>query len=205
MAASPPSKSHAKRKCLHCGELFLPDPRNRHHQRFCAKPACRQHSKAHSQRLWLQKPENRDYFRGPENSARVRRWRAGHPDYSRRSPAEPAKEVVTPPVALQDVCPPQEPVAPPLAPLEPPLALLVPPDVFPALQDLCLSQPAVLVGLIATLTGSALQEDIAAVTRVLLRKGRDILGPHSGGAPPPSAHDQTPALSAATAARAAPV
>ena len=37
-------------------------------------------------------------------------------------------------------------------------------------------QPAVMVGLISTMTGSALQEDIAATTRALLRKGQDILG-----------------------------
>jgi hypothetical protein len=36
-------------------------------------------------------------------------------------------------------------------------------------------QPAVMVGLISMMTGSALQEDIAATTRALLSKGRDIL------------------------------
>jgi hypothetical protein len=37
-------------------------------------------------------------------------------------------------------------------------------------------QPAVMVGLISMMTGSALQEDIAAATRALLSKGQDILG-----------------------------
>jgi hypothetical protein len=37
-------------------------------------------------------------------------------------------------------------------------------------------QPAVMVGLISMMTGSALQEDIAVTTRALLSKGRDILG-----------------------------
>ena len=37
-------------------------------------------------------------------------------------------------------------------------------------------QPAVMVGLISMMTGSALQEDIAATTRALLSKGQDILG-----------------------------
>jgi hypothetical protein len=32
------------------------------------------------------------------------------------------------------------------------------------------------VGLISMMTGSALQEDIAATTRALLSKGQDILG-----------------------------
>jgi hypothetical protein len=45
-----------------------------------------------------------------------------------------------------------------------------------ALQDVCVMQPALLVGLISTMTGSALQEDIATAARLLLRKGQDILG-----------------------------
>jgi hypothetical protein len=36
-------------------------------------------------------------------------------------------------------------------------------------------QPAVVVGLISMMTGGALQEDIVATARVLVRKGRDIL------------------------------
>ena len=36
-------------------------------------------------------------------------------------------------------------------------------------------QPAVFVGLISMMTGSALQEDIVSTVGVLVRKGRDIL------------------------------
>ena len=61
-----------RRKCLNCSALFRPDPRNLRHQRYCSRPECRQASKAASQRRWLAKPANRDYFRGPENVARVR-------------------------------------------------------------------------------------------------------------------------------------
>jgi hypothetical protein len=32
----------------------------------------------------LQKPENQDYFRGPQHVARVQAWRAVNPDYPRR-------------------------------------------------------------------------------------------------------------------------
>ena len=49
------------------------------------------------------------------------------------------------------------------------------PEVSDALQEVLLMQPAVMVGLISTMSGSALQEDIAATTRALLRKGQDIL------------------------------
>ncbi|SAL07534.1 hypothetical protein AWB78_08619 [Caballeronia calidae] len=53
-----------RRKCLNCGTWFVPDARNVRHQRYCSEAACRQASKAASQRQWLAKPENRDYFRG---------------------------------------------------------------------------------------------------------------------------------------------
>jgi hypothetical protein len=82
---------------LHCGELFHPDARNAHHQRYCAKDACRRASKAASQRRWLAKAANRDYFRGPTNVERVRAWREAHPDYGRRRRAQSG-------VPLQDVC-----------------------------------------------------------------------------------------------------
>lgn len=45
-----------------------------------------------------------------------------------------------------------------------------------ALQDVIAAQPFVLIGLIANLTGSALQEDIAESSRRLLRLGQDIIG-----------------------------
>jgi hypothetical protein len=62
-----------------------------------------------------------------------------------------------------------------------------------ALQDVFFLQPAVVVGLIAQLTGCALQDDIAITARRLQQLGRDILGGsthHQGGIP----HAQTPHL-----------
>ena len=73
-----------RRKCRDCGRLFRPDPRNLRHQRYCSAKECRRASKAASQRRWLAKAENRDYFRGPEQMARVRAWRAAHPGYARK-------------------------------------------------------------------------------------------------------------------------
>jgi hypothetical protein len=73
-----------------------------------------------------------------------------------------------------------------------------------ALQDVFFMQPAVLVGLIAHLTGLALQDDIAATARRLQQLGRDILAGsshHTGGLP----HAQTPSLAHATPTRAQPV
>ena len=146
-------------KCPHCQQLFIPDARNASRQRYCSKPACRKHSKADSQRRWLQKPENRDYFRGAEHVLRVKRWRAAHPGYWRRAKRSP--------VALQD-------------PLIAQAAVNIankhqaPKD---ALQDVLILQPAVMVGLIAQLTGSALQDDIARAARRMQQLGNDILYP----------------------------
>ena len=70
-------------KCLCCGEIFRVDVRNRGRQKYCPKPACRARGKAARQRRWVGKPENQDYFCGPEHVERVRLWRAAHPGYWR--------------------------------------------------------------------------------------------------------------------------
>ena len=147
----------ARKKCCHCEELFLPDARNFRRQRYCGKPACRKASKADSQQRWLQKEENRGYFSGPEHVQRVQRWRAAHPGYWRRPKAQP--------VALQDPLIEQAPVNKQQSDISGETAL----------QDLLILQPAVLVGLIAQLTGSALQDDIALAARRMQQVGNDIL------------------------------
>lgn len=121
-----------KKKCQNCGCLFLPDPRNQKRQNYCRKPECRKASKAASQQRWLQKPENRDYFHGPENVQRVQRWRAAHPGYWR-------PKSVKQPQALQDPLTTQ------------PVKIINDID-NQALQDLLNPQPAVIIGLIANFT-----------------------------------------------------
>ncbi len=64
------------RTCQHCKRKFIPDCRNRHHQRFCTKPPCRLASKKHSQAKWLAK--NPGFFSGAENVLRVQIWRQEH-------------------------------------------------------------------------------------------------------------------------------
>ena len=156
-----------KRKCPNCGVFFPPDPRNAERQRFCSKPACRRASKSASQKRWLDKEENQDYFRGPANVLRVQQWRRDHPDYWR-------PKTTTEEVPLQD--PLTEKVLEP-QPLKPPLP-------NHALQDLLFSQDIIILGLIAHLTGFALQDDIAMCTRRLQQLGTDILNglnPNQGG------------------------
>ena len=160
-------RPRTKRKCKHCQTFFDPDPRSVRRQRYCAQPACRQASKAASQRRWLHKPANRDYFTGPTQVERVRQWRKAHPAYWRRQGSRV-------PHALQDDSTRQEPQKQPLADGLTPYAL----------QDVFFMQPAVFVGLLAHLTGLALQDDIAATARRLQQLGRDILygaTPSAGG------------------------
>ena len=57
-----------KNKCRHCRKLFIPDPRNANRQDYCFETECRKASKRASQRRWLKKPENRNYFRSPEKT-----------------------------------------------------------------------------------------------------------------------------------------
>ena len=152
-------KCSAPRKCQHCSEFYLPDRRNLHHQRYCSKAACRKQSKAESRRRWLEKPENQNYFSGSQNSQRVKEWRKSHPGYWRKKKSaseEPLQDLYTSQGAQNEG--------------------VTKTEASDALQEVLLMQPAVMVGLISMMTGSALQEDIAVTTRALLRKGRDILG-----------------------------
>ena len=72
-----------QRKCMSCGEFFIPDHRSGECQRYCCAADCRRASKAASQAAWLARPPNNDYFSGPFHVARVQAWRAAHPGYSR--------------------------------------------------------------------------------------------------------------------------
>jgi hypothetical protein len=72
-------------KCLCCGDIFTVDVRNRGRQKYCPRRACRAAGKAARQRRWLSKPQNRNYFREPDNAARVREWQRAHPGYWRNA------------------------------------------------------------------------------------------------------------------------
>jgi hypothetical protein len=159
-------KKRRRRKCLHCGHLYHPDPRTRDRQRHCSGEQCRKASKAWRQRRWASKKENRDYHRGPDAVERVRRWRAAHPGYWRRKPPVPED-------ALQDDCGTQTPANQQDAPRL----------FFAALQDDSRAQVALLLGLAATLTGEALQDDMEPLLRRMQDRGQSLLGTVPGGNP----------------------
>lgn len=171
-------------KCQHCGEMFVVHPRNRGRQRYCTKVPCRKARKAESQRRWLKRPANKDYFRGADNAERVRAWQAAHPGYwkkRRRNRSE----------VLQDRLNTQDAVQQAIADQDGELVL----------QDILAAQSPVVLGLIVQLTGSVLQEDIAAMTRQLHSRGRAVLGTDV----PWSAYGKTTHHNRSGAACAAPV
>jgi len=149
----------ARRNCLHCKELFLPDYRNAQRQCYCQKPDCRIARKRASQKAWLAKPENRNYFRDDKNAERVRDWQEGHPGYWKNTARYRRR-------TLQEGCSNQ------LTAIE----QLVENTPSRTLQDLCSMQIPLFVGLISMFVGSTLPDDIATSTRRLLVKGHDILG-----------------------------
>ena len=154
------SRQQTRRKCHCCTKFFIPDPRNQSRQHYCPQPACQQASKAASQRRWLSKAANRDYFRGADQVRRVQLWRKSHPGYWRKkAPSSQDPQAVDPQSANLGQ------------------ASCNVPRVLPGtLQDFCLAQDPAFVGLISMVTGSTLQEDIAATARQLLLRGRNILG-----------------------------
>lgn len=141
----------------------MPDMRHFHDQKYCFAPACRKASKKASHQQWLVSGKGAEYRDPEENKRRVREWRKAHPGYWRR-------EGILNSSALQDVKVVQD-----VDVKEDTTGLA-----FPALQDMTSSQRALTVGLIASLTGCALQETIEKSCLQFVRLGLDILNGESG-------------------------
>lgn len=148
------------RKCRGCRKFFTPDYRNAKRQIFCTAPDCRRAAKAESQRRWLAKSGNRNYFRDPDHVRRVQEWRKRHPGYWKKpEPVSEEGQVVD-----------QQPVNPEQRSCN---ASGTPSS---TLQDLCLTEHPAFLGLISMVTGSTLQDDIVATARQVLLRGMNILG-----------------------------
>jgi hypothetical protein len=150
-------KSASNPHCAACGAVFIPDYRAAGRQKYCTRPSCRKVRRRESQRRWLAKTGNAAYHSGEEPARRVREWRAAHPGYWRRRAAKitgrasdhPTLESLLAPFALQDAC--------------------------LALQDPWNPHVTALVGLIAWVRGTALQNAIAADLRAIMVVGHAIL------------------------------
>ncbi len=149
-------KRNKKKKCRNCRQLFEPDPRNYNRQHYCRKSACRAASKSASQKKWLRKPENKNYFKGPEHVERVQAWRKKNPGYWKRSKS---KTALQDPLILQQVENTEDNHQ----------------SSVNTLQDLLLMQPPVIIGLISNFIGSPLQDDIAKTLLAMQQSGQDIL------------------------------
>lgn len=149
-----------RRRCRHCGKLFTADYRNQARQHYCSSPGCRLMSKAASQRRWSQKTENLDYFRGPAATRRVQQWREQNPGYSKKKSSPPNGNQATDSQTVKgeqkscNACG----------------------GNVGTLQDVCLTQSPLFVGVLSVITGSTLQDDILATVRDLVIRGRKILG-----------------------------
>jgi hypothetical protein len=147
-----------RKRCRHCKTLFWPDVYNATRQNFCCRSLeCRKAGKKDSQKRWLEKPENQDYFRGPQNVNRVQDWRKNHPGYWRRKSSKKTTAL-------------QETLTPKPAENNPDTVQLE----FAALQDIKKAQPLILLGLIANITGIALQDHLDIAVRRLLQLGIDV-------------------------------
>jgi hypothetical protein len=142
-------------QCLSCKRPFVPDVRSRGRQKYCPNKVCRAVGKALRQQRWASKKENRDYFKGPDNAARVRAWQRLHPHYWKNTSRYRLR-------TLQDVDGVQVPKRQSKKADLP-------------LQDALRAQDHVLVGLIAHVSESTLQEDIAFTARRLLQIGQQVL------------------------------
>jgi hypothetical protein len=145
------------RTCRHCRQQFLPDYRNEYHQYFCSKIECQRTSKRTSQRRWLRKPPNRNYFRDPDNVARVQAWRLTHPGYG-RAPRHRCASAAAP---ATDRAPATKANSTGLA--------------GGMLQDLCRSKLPVLTSIVSRLGWCTLQEDIANCARQMVSEAQCIL------------------------------
>ena len=146
-----------KKRCCHCKEMYEPDVRNASRQEYCRKSECRKAGKAASQKRWLEKPENRNYFSGPCHVLRVKQWRKEHPGYWRKKSCN--REI-----ALQETLNLQAPE----------ITTDTRDPSFNALQEIINGQPMVILGLIANMTGYALQDDIDMTMARLVQLGSDI-------------------------------
>jgi len=171
-------------KCLHCGEKYLPDARNRHHQRYCAKPECRGVSKAQSQRRWASKPENRKLYGNGDSTERVREWRKRNPGYRKRRNKQRA--VVQRELLIEQAAG-KEQVAE--------TRVLERSGVQ---QDLWQNQRVLMVGLISHMADTVQQEIIVGMMDQFMSKGRAVLGKTSAGL----IYDQTHPETGASAAHA---
>jgi hypothetical protein len=145
-----------KIRCRNCGNYFYPDKFNRHHQRYCSRLECKKASRfASAQRYRNKKSRDKKFRRG--ESERVKCWQRNNPNYwkNRRKSSKKAEKNKV----LRDIARVEK----------------LHSDVG-VLRDIANLQNIVMEGLIVTLTGDVLRDDIGAFIRQMYDKGQDVSG-----------------------------
>lgn len=141
------------RRCAHCGQPFIVNPRVGKRHRFCTKPACAEVSHYVANKRWLRRNGGKAFHRGDEAIKRVHNWRETHPRYWKRTHQKKRgrhtafKITKALAAALRYV----------------------------ALQDTIDTRLALEIGIISRLSGSALQDTIAKEIGRLTIRGYAIL------------------------------
>lgn len=168
-----------KRKCRHCKQLFLPDPRNRYHQKYCREVACQLASQRASLKRWRRSPLSRSPARRATDMERVHKWRRARPGYWKKlaHPDGALRNLLNPNLigktaVLNDESHPAEPPGPVAASLG---------EIKNRADDLELKVDALrnlfldtFMGLTSHLSGSPLRDVIAPFLRKLTMLGQEI-------------------------------
>ena len=145
-----------KIKCKNCGNYFHPDNYNRYHQHYCGRGECRKASRLASAKNYRKKKSKDKDFRHKE-SERAKQWQRKNTDYWKKRTKKSQKERV-----LRDFAQAEKRHS----------------DIT-VLRDIANLQCSVLEGLIVTLTGDVLRDNINAFIRRMYDKGQTV----SGGVP----------------------
>ena len=145
-----------KIRCRNCGNYFYPNNYNRHHQVYCSSDACQKASHRASSRKYRKKKSTNTAFRNKE-SARIKQWQSENPDYwknrKKSSKNNYNKEL------LRDFAQAEK--------LQSDITLL---------RDFTNLQYSVIKGLIITLTGDVLRDNIDDFIRKMYDKSLEVSG-----------------------------
>jgi hypothetical protein len=149
-----------KIRCKNCGNYFYPDNFNCHHQHYCSRHECRKASNAASSKAYREKQSQTSEYRRKE-SERVKRWQRKNPNYWKNRQKSSKKNEKN--KVLRDFAQVEK----------------LHSDVG-VLRDIAKLQDAVLKGVIVTLTGDVLRDDINTFIRQMYDKGNEVSGMMSG-------------------------
>ena len=145
-----------KIRCKNCGNYFYPDHYNYRHQQYCSRRECRKASHIASAKLYRKSKSLDKEFRKNE-CKRVKKWQAENSDYWKDR--EKTSKKVLEPAVLRDFAQVQK--------LQSDMTVL---------RDFANSQYHVIEGLIITLTGDVLRDNIGGYIRQMYDKGREVSG-----------------------------